>query len=157
MSGVKSGKRSSVKKKAPWSWTKDLLTSRKERLEDYEDYEVKSWTNYMINRFLSMKSDWIEVVNEVQKYPLSPKELYRVYRDILPRRNQFLKYVKGKKNMNHEQWVIDLVAKHFEISESEAISYLEMYYLSEQGKQDLLTLIQSYGVDPKEYKKLNLR
>jgi len=157
MSGVKSGKRSSVKKKAPWSWTKDLLTSRKERLEDYEDYEVKSWTNYMINRFLSMKSDWIEVVNEVQKYPLKPKELYRVYRDILPRRNQFLKYVKGKKNMNHEQWVIDLVAKHFEISESEAISYLEMYYLSEQGKQDLLTLIQSYGVDPKEYKKLNLR
>ena len=111
----------------------------------------------MINRFLSMKSDWLEVVNEVQKYPLSPKELYRVYRDILPRRNQFLKYVKGKKNMNYEEWVIDLVAKHFEISVSEAISYLEMYYLSEQGKQDLLTLIQSYGVDPKEYKKLNLR
>ena len=157
MSGGKSGKRSSVKKKSPWLWTKDLLTSQKERLEDYEDYEVKSWSNYMINRFLSMKSDWIEVVNEVQKYPLSPKELYRVYRDILPIRNQFLKYVKGKKNMNHEQWVIDLVAKHFEISESEAISYLEMYYLSEQGKQDLLTLIQSYGVDPKEYKKLNLR
>ena len=76
----------------------------------------------MINRFLSMKSDWIEVVNEVQKYPLSPKELYRVYRDILPRRNQFLKYVKGKKNMNYEEWVIDLVAKHFEISVSEAVS-----------------------------------
>ena len=93
MNGEKSGKRSSVKKKAPWLWTKDLLTSQKERLEDYEDYEVKSWKNFMINRFLSMKSDWIEVVNEVQKYPLSPKELYRVYRDILPRRNQFLKYV----------------------------------------------------------------
>ena len=111
----------------------------------------------MTNRYLSMKSDWIEFVNEVQKYPLKSKELYRVYRDILPRRNQFLKYVKGKKNMNYEEWVIELVAKHFEISVIEAVSYLEMYYLSEQGKQDLLTLIQSYGVDPKEYKKLNLR
>ena len=111
----------------------------------------------MINRFLSMKSDWIEFVNEVQKYPLKSKELYRVYRDILPRKNQFLKYVKGKKNMNYEEWVIDLVAKHFEISFSEAISYLEIYYLTEQGKQELLTLIQSYGIDPKEVKKLNLR
>ena len=157
MNGEKSGKRSSVKKKAPWLWTKDLLTSQKKRLEDYEEYEVKSWSNYMINRFLSMKSDWIEVVNEVQKYPLSPKELYRVYRDILPRRNQFLKYVKGKKNMNYEEWVIELVVKHFEISVSEAVSYLEIYYLTEQGKQELLTLIQSYGIDPKEVKKLNLR
>ena len=38
--------------------------------EDYSDYEIKSWSNYMTNRFLSMKSDWIEVINEVQKYPL---------------------------------------------------------------------------------------
>jgi len=111
----------------------------------------------MTNRFLSMKSDWIEIINEIQKYPLSPKELYRVYRDILPRRNQFLKYVKGKKNMSHQQWVIDIIVKHFEISNVEAVSALDMYYLSEQGKQDLLTIIESYGVDPKEIKKLNLR
>jgi len=157
MSGIKGGKRSSVKKKAPWLWTKDLLTSQKERLEDYSDYEIKSWSNYMINRFLSMKSDWIEIINEVQKYPISSKELYRVYRDIFPRKSQFLKYVKGKKNMSHQQWVIDLIVKHFDVSSTEAISYLETYYLTEQGKQELLTIIQSYGVDPKEVKKLNLR
>ena len=150
-------KRKSQKKKAPWEWTKDLLTSQKERLEDYSDYEIKSWSNYMTNRFLSMKSDWIEVINEIQKYPLNPKELYRIYRDILPRKNQFLKYVKGKKNMSHQQWVIDIITKHFEISTAEAVSYLDMYYLSEQGKQDLLTIIKGYGVDPKEIKKLNLR
>jgi len=157
MSGIKGGKRSSVKKKAPWLWTKDLLTSQKERLEDYSDYEIKSWSNYMINRFLSMKSDWIEIINEVQKYPISSKELYRVYRDIFPRKSQFLKYVKGKKNMSHQKWVIDLIVKHFDVSSTEAISYLETYYLTEQGKQELLTIIQSYGVDPKEVKKLNLR
>ena len=111
----------------------------------------------MTNRFLSMKSDWIEVINEIQKYPLNPKELYRIYRDILPRKNQFLKYVKGKKNMSHQQWVIDIITKHVEISNAEAISHLDMYYLSEQGKQDLLTIIKGYGVDPKEIKKLNLR
>ena len=111
----------------------------------------------MTNRFLSMKSDWIEIINEVQKYPISSKELYRVYRDIFPRKSQFLKYVKGKKNMSHQKWVIDLIVKHFDVSSTEAISYLETYYLTEQGKQELLTIIQSYGVDPKEVKKLNLR
>ena len=59
--------------------------------------------------------------------------------------------------MSHQQWVIDIITKHFEISTAEAVSYLDMYYLSEQGKQDLLTIIKSYGVDPKEIKKLNLR
>ena len=157
MSGKKSGKQSSVKKKAPWLWTKDLLTSQKESLEDYSDYEIKSWSNYMINRFLSMKSDWIEIINEVQKYPISSKELYRVYRDIFPRKSQFLKYVKGKRNMAYQQWLIDIIVKHYDVSKAEAISYLETYYLTEQGKQELLTIIQSYGVDPKEVKKLNLR
>ena len=29
--------------------------------------------NYMVNRFLSMKMDWIDIVNEVQKYNLGAK------------------------------------------------------------------------------------
>ena len=111
----------------------------------------------MINRFLSMKSDWIEIINEVQKYPISSKELYRVYRDIFPRKSQFLKYVKGKRNMAYQQWLIDIIVKHYDVSRVEAVSYLETYYLTEQGKQELLTILQSYGLDPKEIKKLNLR
>ena len=47
--------------------------------DDISDEDKKSWSNYMVNRFLSMKMEWIEFVNEVQKYPLKPKELYKVY------------------------------------------------------------------------------
>ena len=35
--------------------------------DEISDEDKKSWSNYMINRFLSMKSDWIDLVNEVQK------------------------------------------------------------------------------------------
>jgi hypothetical protein len=59
--------------------------------------------------------------------------------------------------MAYQQWLIDIIVKHYDVSKAEAISYLETYYLTEQGKQELLTIIQSYGVDPKEVKKLNLR
>ena len=30
--------------------------------------DKKTWSNYMIHRFISMKSDWIEVENEIQRY-----------------------------------------------------------------------------------------
>ena len=45
--------------------------------DEISDEDKKSWSNYMINRFLSMKSEWTDLVNEVQKYPLEPKELYK--------------------------------------------------------------------------------
>ena len=80
------------------------------------DEDKKSWSNYMVNRFLSMKMDWVELVNEVQKYPLKPKELYKVYTDILPKKRQWLKYIKGDKKMKYPEWVYEIVAKHLQIS-----------------------------------------
>ena len=44
--------------------------------------DKKTFSNFMVNRFLSMKMDWIEVVNEFQKYNLKPKELYKLYINV---------------------------------------------------------------------------
>ena len=54
----------------------NAITSRQHSnyWDEITDEDKKSWSNYMVNRFLSMKMDWIELVNEVQKYPLKPKE-----------------------------------------------------------------------------------
>ena len=46
-----------------------------------------------------MKMDWIEIVNETQKYQLEPKELYKFYIDILTNKRQWLKYITGEKTM----------------------------------------------------------
>ena len=43
----------------------------------YSDEDKKTWSNYMTHRFLSMKSDWIELVNELQKYYDSNNPLIR--------------------------------------------------------------------------------
>ena len=77
--------------------------------------DKKSWSNYMVNRFLSMKPEWIEVVNELQKYKLQPKELYKLYTNILPKGKQWLKYIKGKNEMDHPKWLINIVVNHEEI------------------------------------------
>ena len=124
--------------------------------DSLNETEKKQWSNYMIHRFLSMKMEWVDVVNEVQRYNLKPKDLYKVYTDILPKKKQWLKYVKGKKNMKHPKWLLEIVAKYYESSLAEAQEYVEVFYTTEQNKANLKTILQKYGADPKEIRKLNL-
>ena len=124
--------------------------------DSLNETEKKQWSNYMIHRFLSMKMDYVEVVNELQRYNLKPKELYKLYTNILPKKKEWLRYVKGKKTMKYQKWLLEIVAKYYESSISEAHDYLEIYYSSEQGKADLKSILQKFGIEPKEIKKLNL-
>ena len=120
------------------------------------DEDKKSWSNYMVNRFLSMKMDWIEFVNEVQKYPLKPKELYKVYIDILPKKRQWLKYIKGDKEMKYPKWVYEIVAKHLQISIREASDAVDMYELSHGGQAELTDILVKYGRTVEEIRKIGL-
>ena len=124
--------------------------------DSLNETEKKQWSNYMIHRFLSMKMEYVDVVNEIQRYNLKPKDLYKLYTNVLPKKKEWLKYVKGKKTMKYEKWVVEIVAKHYESSLSEAKEYLDVFYSTEQNKANLKTVLQSYGVDPKEIKKLSL-
>ena len=69
---------------------------------DQISYEKKPWSSFsgddqgsfnpfMLNRFISMRSENIEVVNLIQKYPNLPKEqLYNFYCHVIPKRKHSL-------------------------------------------------------------------
>jgi len=124
--------------------------------DDISDEDKKSWSNYMVNRFLSMKMDWVELVNEVQKYQLKPNELYKVYTDILPKKKQWLKYIKGDKSMKYPKWVYEIVAKHLEVSLREAAGAVEMYEISHGGQAELIDILIKYGRTEEEIRKIGL-
>ncbi len=124
--------------------------------EDISDEDKKTWSNYMVNRFLSMKSDWIELVNEVQRYPLEPKELYKVYTSILPKKKQWLRYIKGDKKMKYPNWVYETVAKHLQVSMREASDAVWTYELSHGGQAELIDILMKYGRTEEEIRKIGL-
>ena len=136
----------------------NAITSRQHSnyWDEISDEDKKSWSNYMVNRFLSMKMEWIEFVNEVQKYPLKPKELYKVYTDILPKKRQWLKYIKGDKEMKYPNWVYEIVAKHLQISLREASDAVDMYELSHGGQAELTDILIKYGKTEEEIRKIGL-
>ena len=124
--------------------------------DEITDEDKKSWSNYMVNRFLSMKMEWVEFVNEVQKYPLKPKELYKLYTNVLPKGKQWLKYIKGDKEMKYPKWVYETVAKHLQISIREASDAVDMYELSHGGQTELIDILIKYGRTVEEIHKIGL-
>ena len=157
MSGKRSGKKSLVKKKSLFDHVNQVTAVQNPNYwEDISDEDKKTWSNYMVNRFLSMKSDWIDLVNEVQKYPLEPKELYKVYTSILPKKKQWLRYIKGDKKMKYPKWVYEITAKHLQCSMREANDAVEMYDISHGGQAELADILLKYGTEDKEIRKLGL-
>ena len=124
--------------------------------DEISDEDKKSWSNYMVNRFLSMKTDWIELVNELQKYNLKPKELYKLYTNILPKGKHWLKYTKGRNIMSHPNWLINIVVNHEQISKKEAVEYIDLLMLTEGGMLELGELSRKWGVEETKIKKAGL-
>ena len=147
----------SVKKKSLFDHISQITAVQNPNYwEDISDEDKKSWSNYMVNRFLSMKPEWIEFVNEVQRHPLKPKELYKVYIDILPKKKQWLKYIKGDKKMKYPKWVYEIVAKDLQCSIRESSDAIDMYEISAGGQAELADILFKYGVEEKEVRKLGI-
>ena len=124
-----------------------------------EESDKKTWSNYMIHRFLSMNSDWIEVLSEIQPYTqvLEPKQLYLALIGILPKGRYYLKYTKGKKSEKYESWLVDLLINEFMCSTKEAEDYCEILYSTKEGKENIKYICEKYGIDKKQITKLKLK
>jgi len=127
--------------------------------DSLEDVDKKTWSNYMIIRFLSMNPDWIETIADVQPYIQNapPKAMYLCLSGLLQKKKVFLKYMKPVSADKYENWIIELVAKYYEVSQLEAEGYLEILYQSTIGKLHIKEIAEAYGTDPKQITKLKLK
>lgn len=131
------------------------ITDKKTPWDVLSDSDKKSFTPYIINRWLSMNMDFIELVNELQRYTIgqiSPEETYKLYYDILPKQKQFNKYIKGKKADKYNPALVELLSMHFLVSEKEAMEYIDIY--QETSLNTLKEIIKKYGKTDKEVDKL---
>ena len=124
-----------------------------------EEDDLKTWSNYMIHRFLSMNSDWIEVLSDLQPYTeqLTPKQLYLAYIGLLPKGRHYLRYVKGKKANKYESWMVELIKEDFQCSLRQAEEYVEILYSTREGRESIKSICEKYGIDKKEITKLKLK
>ena len=132
-------------------WINQVLVHKKNWNEFSED-EQKKFSPFIINRWLSMDEEFIEIVNYFQKYSigtLEPREVYKWYCDILPKGKRFNKYIKGKKSKKYDKELVGILVKYFECSKMHIEEYLE--FLS---KKDLEVILTKYGIENKNIKRL---
>jgi hypothetical protein len=124
-----------------------------------DESERKTWSNYMILRFLSMKPEWIELIADIQPYlqEAPPKAMYLCLIGLIPKTRAFLKYMKPASSEKYEDWIIELICKYYNVSKLQAEEYYLILYQTTSGKTHIKEIAEAYGTDPKQITKLKLK
>ena len=131
-----------------FDWLKEI-NYKKSPPDQFTTDDWKSFTPFMINRYLSLYPELIVLVNEVQMLNTTNKKvLYNAYRHLLPQQSRFAKYIKGRvAKVNNE--LVEIVSRYFEIGKKESKEHIKMLTLKE-----LSGIVGLYGYTNKQIKKI---
>jgi len=128
---------------------------RKVQSPDYydklSDADKKSFNHFMLLRFLSMDRSSIDNISSIAKYQsdIPSRNFYTLCIAITNQSSTYFPYVKSNsKGVTSD--LLNLVAKTFEISKSEAKEYCHLYMKDENGVNELKSICKSYGLTDKE-------
>ena len=127
----------------------DEVTLIKRPVEDIPEESWEKWNSYMMHRYLSMYVGYVEIVNYVQKLnPQSKKQIYSIYRQLIPKKKIWLKYIKNQ-NKSQKQELIEYISRYFECGLAEANHYIHI-----MPPEEIKSILSEMGVNDKEIKKI---
>ena len=125
------------------------VTTDKKPWSSFTEDEQKAFNPYMLHKIVSMTEAYIEVANIGQSLPYTDKEkIYKFYCELLPKKSIYSKYVKGTKTKSNED-LLGYISKFYECSFREAEEYISIL-----KKEDMYDILNRYGIEDKEIKKL---
>ena len=132
-----------------FDWLNQILLHKKD-WEEFDEAEQKTFNTFMINRFLSMSEDFVEAVNICQEhtFQMENKDVYNLYRKLIPKQKKFLKYIKGKKD-KYSTKLLKFLAQHYQVSQREIVEYMPLI-----DKEHISNLGKHYGKNKKQIKEL---
>ena len=128
------------------------LTDKKKEWNKWSESDQKKFSVFIVNRWLSMRMELTELINEFQTYTiglLRPQETYKLYHELLPNNKAFAKYIKGKSEDKYDAALVSQIAEHYQVSKSEAVDYVDL-----MDKMQCERILTMYGYSEGEKKKL---
>ena len=131
-----------------FNWLNEI-TVKKPPSSQFSQEDWDGWNSYMVHRFLSMNISYIDVVNAAQKFqPTDKKGIYNFYKDFLPKKKIWNKYIKNK-NKKDSKELSKIIANYLELGINEANSYIPIL-----NKGEINNILKRIGLEEKEIKKL---
>ena len=125
------------------------VTYEKREWSSFTEDEQTAFNGYMITRFLSMNKDYIAVTELTAMYPMPPNKLYDFYKDALPKKKIWNKYIKSTSTHNTED--LTILTQYFKCSTREIKDYINN--LDPQVKDAILLEVKGIKDKPKKKKK----
>ncbi len=136
------------KTKNIFDWLNEI-TLHKSPAEEFTDKDWENFNSYMVHRFISMNLYYVELADYAQSLmPNNKKQIYNFYKEMLPRRKSFFKYIKPKKKQPNKE-LVEKMTSYFGIGSSDASTYIEL-----MTKEDMTDVLKEMGIEDKEIKKL---
>jgi hypothetical protein len=133
--------------KSVFDWVKEIQYNKRP-WSSFSNEEHDIFSNFMVNKIISMNPNCIEIVAEIQEFPIPKEKLYQFYCQVLPKSKTFSKYIKPTKSLYTNE-VLGLLASYFEVSTREILDYCNII-----SKQDIIDILLQTGLQDKEIKKL---
>ena len=131
-----------------FQWLNEI-TTHKTPVHEISEESWDKFNSYMIHRYVSMDMNYIDIVNYVQKInPNNKKQIYSIYREMIPQKKTYLKYVKNENKTNYKE-LAEYIAEYLECGLGEADEYIPL--LQEHGVRGILWKM---GVEEDETEKL---
>ena len=131
-----------------FQWLNEI-TTHKTPIHEISEESWDKFNSYMIHRYVSMDMNYIDIVNYVQKInPNNKKQIYSIYREMIPQKKTYLKYVKNENKKNYKE-LAEYIAEYLECGLGEADEYIPI--LQEHGVRGILWKM---GVEEDETEKL---
>jgi hypothetical protein len=131
-----------------FDWLNEI-TLYKTAAQEFTDKDWENFNSYMVHRFISMNMYYTEIANIAQSLmPNNKKEIYNFYKEMIPKRKAFFKYIKSK-NKKPNKELVEKIASYFRVGEAEGSSYIHV-----MDKGNILSLLEGMGIEGKEAKKL---
>ena len=131
-----------------FNWLNEI-TVKKTPPNNFTQEDWDGWNSYMVHRFLSMNMNYIDIVNFVQNInPQNKKEIYTIYREMIPKRKVWNKYIKNQ-NKKDTTELSKIIANKLLVGNNEASTYIPLL-----GKDGVIEILNDLGYEKKEITKL---
>ena len=114
----------------PFDWLKQITVEKREWNSFTED-EQSGFNGFIINKAHSFNKDYIQIVEMAMTYPMPPQKLYEFYKDVIPKKPMWNKWIKSQEQFNEEE--LKFISEYFECSQRES--------------KDIVTLLDSQEKD----------
>lgn len=120
--------------------------------KDLTEEDKKTWSNYMIHRFLSMNYDFVDVIAQIQPLTqtLEPELFYKLLIGIIPPGRYYFRYIKGKSEETADEAIVELLQQEYNCSKNTAIDYYHILTCIREGEEYKIYLKEKYGLRGKE-------